>query len=377
MKPSKHGSSERLEPFPEISLERLRQGPVLAPGPGDRLVGSASSLRHPERSSCSPKRRRIAGASKRCPTYGPNVERPAAGEAERLSAPAPHPQHQEPDPLAVRQSPFDPRARPGYLCRDEPGRRRRPAASTTATRCDVFNDRGSVRDRGRASITACGRDASSSTTAGGCPRAAASTCCRPPARPTWATAPRFTTTPSRWSARDESRRSSSSTSTAAPGVRPASIACNTENEVAEGLSWRRIHTFNQQRLATAPVFHFTLACNHCLEPACLHNCPANAYTKDPSTGAVLIDQDLCIGCRYCAWVCPYEAPRYNSAIGVDGEVHLLRASAGGRPSPACVTACPTEALRFERDKRPGVGSASWFSRDRAASGGSGRRQSSA
>jgi DMSO reductase iron-sulfur subunit len=130
------------------------------------------------------------------------------------------------------------------------------------------------------------------------------------------------------------------------------VACNNENEVADGLSWRRIHTFNQQRLATAPVFHLSLACNHCLEPACLHNCPANAYTKDPSTGVVLIDQDSCMGCRYCAWVCPYEAPRYNSEVGVMEKCTFCEHRLRDNRSPACVTACPTEALRFERQGDP-------------------------
>ena len=130
------------------------------------------------------------------------------------------------------------------------------------------------------------------------------------------------------------------------------VACSTENEVAEGLSWRRIHTFNRQRLATAPVFHLTLACNHCLEPACLHSCPANAYTKDPSTGAVLLDQNACMGCRYCAWVCPYEAPQYNFAAGIMEKCTFCEPRLSeGRP-PACVTACPIDALKFEREDDP-------------------------
>jgi Fe-S-cluster-containing dehydrogenase component/DMSO reductase anchor subunit len=130
------------------------------------------------------------------------------------------------------------------------------------------------------------------------------------------------------------------------------VACNTENEVAEGMSWRRIHTFNQQRLATAPVFHFTLACNHCHEPACLYNCPANAYTKEPSTGAVLVNQDSCMGCRYCAWVCPYEAPQYNANVGIMEKCTFCEHRLNEDRSPACVTACPTAALRFERDDDP-------------------------
>jgi len=130
------------------------------------------------------------------------------------------------------------------------------------------------------------------------------------------------------------------------------VACTNENEVADGLGWRRIHTFNQQRFATAPVFHFTLACNHCLEPACLHNCPANAYTKDASTGAVLINWDSCIGCRYCAWVCPYEAPRYNSDVGIMEKCTFCEHRLSDNRSPACVTACPTDALRFEWNDGP-------------------------
>ncbi len=59
------------------------------------------------------------------------------------------------------------------------------------------------------------------------------------------------------------------------------VACNNENEVAVEIPWRRVHSFNSPRYPSAPVFHYSLACSHCVEPSCLHNCPANAYTKDP------------------------------------------------------------------------------------------------
>ncbi len=132
------------------------------------------------------------------------------------------------------------------------------------------------------------------------------------------------------------------------------VACTNENPVADGLSWRRIHTFNAQRLATAPVYHFSLACNHCLEPACLAGCPADAYRKDGSTGAVLIDRERCIGCRYCSWVCPYQAPQYDPATGVMEKCTFCEHRLGSDRAPACVTACPTDALRFDRDDDPGV-----------------------
>jgi Fe-S-cluster-containing dehydrogenase component/DMSO reductase anchor subunit len=130
------------------------------------------------------------------------------------------------------------------------------------------------------------------------------------------------------------------------------VACSNENQVFEGLSWRRIHTFNRQRLATAPVIHYSMACNHCLDPACLAGCPANAITKDLSTGAVLIEEDVCMGCRYCSWVCPYEAPQFNVATGIMEKCTFCTHRLTEGLDPACVTACPTHALRFETENAP-------------------------
>lgn len=130
------------------------------------------------------------------------------------------------------------------------------------------------------------------------------------------------------------------------------VACNNENQVSEGLSWRRIHSFNHQRLATAPVYHYSLACNHCLEPACLTGCPAASYTKDPSTGAVLLDQERCIGCRYCSWVCPYEAPQFNPVTGLMEKCTFCSHRLADGLDPACIVACPTDALRFENVDEP-------------------------
>lgn len=130
------------------------------------------------------------------------------------------------------------------------------------------------------------------------------------------------------------------------GCSSCSIACRTENSVDDAIDWRTIHTFNEQHLPDAAVFHYSLACNHCLEPACLYGCPASAYTKDPSTGAVLLDSDKCIGCQYCTWVCPYGAPQFNPATGIVEKCtfcsHRLEEGLG----PACAEACPVDALGF-------------------------------
>jgi Fe-S-cluster-containing dehydrogenase component/DMSO reductase anchor subunit len=107
-----------------------------------------------------------------------------------------------------------------------------------------------------------------------------------------------------------------------------------------------VRTFNELKVPGVEVVHLSMACNHCATAPCLEQCPARAYSRDEKTGAVLIDQDRCIGCRYCAWVCPYDAPRFNEALGVMTKCTFCvdRQQEGGQPS--CTLSCPTDALSF-------------------------------
>jgi len=128
------------------------------------------------------------------------------------------------------------------------------------------------------------------------------------------------------------------------GCHACRLACTIENGLPPGTSWRRIETFNPRRHPAAPVYHLSLACNHCAEAACMDACPALAYSRERATGAVLLDPERCIGCKYCAWACPYDAPVFDPARGVMTKctfcAHRLEA---GR-KPACAALCPTGAL---------------------------------
>jgi Fe-S-cluster-containing dehydrogenase component len=91
----------------------------------------------------------------------------------------------------------------------------------------------------------------------------------------------------------------------------------------------------------------TSACNHCEHPACLASCPTepNAISKGPD-GIVLIDQEVCIGCKNCIQSCPYGAPQFNSQTEKVEKctfcVHRLEAGF----LPACVTTCVGNALHL-------------------------------
>lgn len=128
------------------------------------------------------------------------------------------------------------------------------------------------------------------------------------------------------------------------------IACQIENrDLSDPAAfarplWRTIYTQNPEHLPGRPTFALSLACQHCDDPACRAACPASAYRKDTHTGAVTIDPDRCIGCRYCIWACPYGAPQYDPLQRIVEKCTFCdhRLQTGGQP--ACAVACPTGAL---------------------------------
>jgi Fe-S-cluster-containing dehydrogenase component/DMSO reductase anchor subunit len=141
--------------------------------------------------------------------------------------------------------------------------------------------------------------------------------------------------------------------------RACSAACILEN--GWGFMPRTIYKSEQYAGDSVAVINLSLACNHCGKPACLNGCPAGAYTTDVTTGAVQVDDKKCFGCNYCIWSCPYDAPKIDPATGLIGKCNLCLSSLKAGFLPACASACPTGALKF--DTLTGICDASfpeWF-----------------
>ncbi len=94
--------------------------------------------------------------------------------------------------------------------------------------------------------------------------------------------------------------------------------------------------------------HVTTACHHCVDPACLNGCPVLAYEKDPITGIVRHLDDQCIGCQYCVLKCPYDVPKYNARLGIVRKCDMCSNRLSVGEAPACVQACPNEAIRITK-----------------------------
>lgn len=128
------------------------------------------------------------------------------------------------------------------------------------------------------------------------------------------------------------------------GCQACELACVIENRLEPEGSWRGLSRFNPQALPTAPRFHLSLACNHCDKAPCAAACPAAAFRRDPATGALLLDGSACIGCGYCAWACPWAAPKLDDRSRTMGKCNLCSPRLERGLAPACVAICPTGAL---------------------------------
>ncbi|MGF1528947.1 MAG: 4Fe-4S dicluster domain-containing protein [Candidatus Competibacterales bacterium] len=81
-------------------------------------------------------------------------------------------------------------------------------------------------------------------------------------------------------------------------------------------------------------------CTQCDEAWCMHACPVDAIKLDKSTGAKVVDEALCVGCKVCTIACPFGTVNYNVSTGKVVKCNLCDGE------PACAEACPTDAITY-------------------------------
>ncbi|MGI9524853.1 MAG: 4Fe-4S dicluster domain-containing protein [Hyphomicrobiaceae bacterium] len=120
----------------------------------------------------------------------------------------------------------------------------------------------------------------------------------------------------------------------------------------DGVWLNRVHGYEVDSEQTSRTVYFPRSCLHCAEPACVTVCPTGASYKRADDGIVLVDPDLCIGCKLCSWACPYGAREYDPHHGVMKKCTLCVDRIYNETFepedriPACVRACPTGARHF-------------------------------
>lgn len=93
------------------------------------------------------------------------------------------------------------------------------------------------------------------------------------------------------------------------------------------------------------AFFVPKLCNHCVDAPCVQVCPVGA-TFSTEDGVVLVDEDYCIGCRYCIQACPYGARWFHPEKRVAAKCTWCYHRLEQGLVPACVEVCPTGARIF-------------------------------
>ncbi len=123
-------------------------------------------------------------------------------------------------------------------------------------------------------------------------------------------------------------------------------ACSEKNDLPAHISFRSVGYVEGGSYPDFRRVNISMACNHCDDPVCLKGCPTRAYTKFAEYGAVLQDPDICFGCGYCTWVCPYNAPQLDPIKGQVSKCNMCVDRLEVGLKPACVSACLAGALDF-------------------------------
>lgn len=123
------------------------------------------------------------------------------------------------------------------------------------------------------------------------------------------------------------------------------VACKTENSVPVGFNRDWITQDVTGEFPSLQMQIRTERCNHCDNPPCVYCCPCGASHIHELGGVVLVDKDLCSGCKACIAACPYDA-RFIHPDGYANKCTFCIHRVEKGLQPACVDVCPTHCMYF-------------------------------
>jgi len=126
----------------------------------------------------------------------------------------------------------------------------------------------------------------------------------------------------------------------------------------DGMHWRHVK-FIEQFDAADPNrtggrwLMMSDVCKHCVQAGCLEVCPTGAITRT-EFDTVVIQADVCNGCRYCISACPFDVIGVNPVTNTAQKCTLCYDRMQASMTPACAQACPTQSIQFGKiaDLRP-------------------------
>jgi anaerobic dimethyl sulfoxide reductase subunit B (iron-sulfur subunit) len=139
------------------------------------------------------------------------------------------------------------------------------------------------------------------------------------------------------------------------GCKACIIACKDKYDLPLGEKYRRVYDYGGGSWDVGAdgvvtpngvfVYSVSVACMHCMAPACIAACPVEAIVKRED-GVVSINPETCIGCGSCVIVCPFAVPYMSDITGVAHKCDFCRDAIDKGENPACVDACIMRSLDF-------------------------------
>ncbi len=156
------------------------------------------------------------------------------------------------------------------------------------------------------------------------------------------------------------------------GCYACQMNCKAERLTPPGVTWAKVLKGERGKFPDTVRQALPILCMQCENPECLKVCPTTA-TKQRPDGIVTVDEELCVGCRYCAVACPYGARYFVekwtsyfpddqplSALDEYGKKNWVEKFGEGSATkcdfciervekgmkPACINGCPAHARYF-------------------------------
>jgi tetrathionate reductase subunit B len=130
------------------------------------------------------------------------------------------------------------------------------------------------------------------------------------------------------------------------GCHACTVACKSEYDVPLGYNRAWVEYVEKGVYPNVSRSFLPRLCNHCSEPPCVYVCPTNATYKREQDGIVVVDQGLCIGCKYCIQACPYDARFLNPVSGWADKCDFCIGRVSKGLEPSCVNTCVGGARIF-------------------------------
>lgn len=128
------------------------------------------------------------------------------------------------------------------------------------------------------------------------------------------------------------------------GCYACEVACKQEHNLPAGPRWIRVFLVSPKEIEGKLQLRYVVThCMHCSQPPCKDVCPVNAISKRDD-GIVLVDEELCTGCKECIEACPLGVMQFNEDKGLAQKCDLCVERIDMGLKPACIAACPSHCI---------------------------------